>query len=206
MDADRILLIRTGGTIDAQAYADPRQPPKHVSTRLGDDSLIKAEISTLPGHEKVDYFHWGTRKKEQRFVKDSKLFTPEDLAELADLIKKDDHKYFIVTHGTDAMAKNAEALENALGEDNDKRVVFLGAMVPLSMANTLVYSKPSDATESLRLALENIHAQKPGVYLIAYDTQDYGTPKFFRPSQFSKDYGTSVRELRFINTEGPHRL
>ncbi len=188
---NRILLIRTGGTIDSEPYADPKNPPKFVDTLKGDKSLIMPAVASMPNHKNVDGFTWG-RWEEDRFVKDSQLFTPDDIQALAKLIKEDDHRFFVITHGTDAMVKNSTALQAELG-DGDKVVVFAGAMVPLSMHR----KHESDGVETLRYTLANIATQPAGVYIAARDT---GTKRmgFFDPQKVEKDRKASLENSRFI--------
>jgi L-asparaginase/Glu-tRNA(Gln) amidotransferase subunit D len=187
----RILLIRTGGTIDSAPYDDPRNPPPIVTTLKGADSLVMPTVATLPNHEYVDGFSWG-RWDEDIFVKDSQKFTPQDIMALAEMIRKDeDHDFFILTHGTDAMAQNAAALQRELA-GTGKVVLFTGAMVPLSMHD----KHGSDAPESLRFTLEHIFDQPPGVQIVGRDAQTKRLG-FFDPSTVEKDREESRSSLNF---------
>jgi L-asparaginase/Glu-tRNA(Gln) amidotransferase subunit D len=192
---DRILLIRTGGTIDAQAYDDPKNPPKYVDTLKGDNSVLMEAVKTLPNYEKVDGYSWG-RWSEYRFVKDSQLFEPDDIKELATIIKEDDRKFFIITHGTDAMVRNAEILKKEL-EGTDKVVAFVGAMVPLSMAE----KHGGDGKDALSFAIENIQKQESGVYIVSRDKESSRVLKFHDPDKVTKSHTDSVEKSRFITTE-----
>jgi L-asparaginase/Glu-tRNA(Gln) amidotransferase subunit D len=186
---DRILLIRTGGTIDAEPY-DPKSPPAIVATLKGQASLVFPTIKTLPNHKKVDGLTWG-KWEEERFVKDSQLFTPEDIKSLADTIKGNERDYFILTHGTDAMMKNAELLQQEL-KGRDKVVVIVGAMVPLSMEE----KQHSDGADALHFALDHITEQPSGVHIVGTDskTVKWG---FFDPSQVQKDRPASLTKSVF---------
>ena len=187
---ERILLLRAGGTIDSEPYDDPRHPPEFVDTLKGDHSFIMRTVAQLPNSDKVDGFSWGTWN-ENRFVKDSQLFTPEDITALADIIKADTHRYFILTHGTDAMAKNARSLQEAL-KDTDKVIAFTGAMVPLSMAK----QHPGDAVDALRFTLANITQQSPGVYVVGRDAASKRLG-FFDPQKVEKNKPESQASLQF---------
>ncbi len=189
---DRILLIRTGGTIDSVAYDDPYNPPKYVSTLKGEDSLIKDTVALLPNHENVDHFSWlqwpedPSGKAEERFVKDSQKFTEDDIHELATIIKEDTtHRHFVITHGTDAMALNAMLLQKEMA-GTDKVVAFTGAMVPLSMED----KHHSDGIDGLKFTIANLANQPAGVYLAGRDTHSQRLA-FFDPAKFEKDHEAS---------------
>lgn len=191
MDDKRILLIRTGGTIDSVAYDDLFDPPPFVRTLKGDESLIKSTVETLPNHENVDHFTW-CKWEEDMFVKDSQKFTTQDILALAQVIKDDtEHKHFVITHGTDAMAENASFLKNAL-KGTDKVVAFTGAMVPLSMND----KHPSDGIDGLRFTLENITKQEAGVHIVGRDTHSKRLA-FFDPKAVEKDREESKVSLQF---------
>ena len=166
---DRILVIRAGGTIDSEAYDDPYHPPEFVKTLKGDDSLILRTIAQLPGSDRVDGMSWG-KWDEDRFVKDSQKFTKADIDALAEIIKKDSRRYFVLTHGTDAMAK----------------------MVPLSMAQ----QHPSDAVDALRFTLAHIGEQGPDVHLVGRDSATKRLT-FFDPRTVEKNRTESLAKLQF---------
>lgn len=187
---DRILLIRTGGTIDAESYDNPKSPPAFVNTLSAEASLLFSTVETLPHHEKVDGFTWAARQ-EGRFVKDSQLFTSEDIDALAEIIKQHRNGYFILTHGTDAMVKNATRLQQKL-QDSDKVVAFVGAMVPLSMHQ----KHASDGVNALSFAIEQIAECKPGVHIVGTDSAT-GQWGFFNPAQVQKDRDSSLEKLVF---------
>jgi len=183
---NRILLIRTGGTIDAEPCDDPRAPPPVVTTLRPEDSRLLPTVAALPGHEKVDALPW-TAREENRFVSDSQLFTPGDIRALAGIIKSKVYRYFILTHGTDGMVMNATRLQAEL-RGEDKVVVFAGAMVPLAMPE-------SDGVEALRFSIAHIAEQPPGVYIAGTDAA--GAWRFFDPAMVQKDRETSVKRLVF---------
>jgi L-asparaginase/Glu-tRNA(Gln) amidotransferase subunit D len=187
----RILLIRTGGTIDAEPYADPESPPHYVATLSAAASLVFPTVQKLPNHDRVDGFTWAAQQEGQ-FVKDSQLFTAEDVKELASIIKQDNHHdRFILTHGTDAMVKNATLLQQEL-QGSDKAVVIVGSMVPLSMHDKF----GSDAIFFLSYALRHIDECPQGVSLVGTDSETEHL-KFFDPSQVQKDRKASLENLIF---------
>ncbi len=188
--SERILLIRTGGTIDAIPYTDPQQPPEIVDTLKSSESLIMQTVRELPDHQRVDEYIWGAWQENQ-FIKDSKLFTDDDMNALADIIKNDNHRMFVITHGTDAMVKNATMLQERLVGSN-KIVAFVGAMIPLSMRK----EHESDGVNSLGFSINNIANQKPGVYVVGHDTHSKRLG-FFDPSLVEKDRKASAVERLF---------
>lgn len=190
MADDRILLIRTGGTIDSKPYQNPRKPPHYIDTLKGPYSLIMGAVRELEAGDRVDSFSWG-QWHENRFVKDSQKFSQPDMNELARIIKKDSRRLFIITHGTDAMANNAAMLKEAL-KGTDKVVIFTGAMVPLSMAK----KHQSDAVPSLEYTLGHIDEQAPGVYLTGRDAKTKRL-SIFDPETVTKDKPTSIHDLQF---------
>lgn len=185
----RILLIRTGGTIDSVPYEDPKYPPSFVSTLREKTSLVMNIIRTLPNCEDIDEFTWGIR--ESNYVKDSKLYTTHDIYELASIIYNDDRRHFIITHGTDFMIKNAVMLKERL-QSNNKVVVFAGAMVPLSMHQKY----GSDGVELIRFVCTDIKRQERGVYVAGYDANSK-YPDFFDPNMVKKDFSASYENLKF---------
>jgi len=186
---DRILLIRTGGTIDAAPYDDPSSPPEFVKPLPSSDSLIMASVARLPGHEKVDGFTWGSGP--EIFAKNSKLISENDIRALADIIARDDHRYIVITHGTDAMTKNASLLKHMLGTTS-KTIVQTGAMVPLSMQD----KHASDGLETLGFTFLHIEAQASGVYVAAWHSSD-SQLGFFDPDGIEKDRRKSAAHLKF---------
>jgi L-asparaginase/Glu-tRNA(Gln) amidotransferase subunit D len=196
---ERILVIRTGGTIDAVPYDDPRNPPDYVETLKRDDSLTIPTIKRLGNPTPIDEFTWG-EWQENQFVKDSKLFTPQDMDALATIIKNDTHRTFIVTHGTDAMVKNATMLQERLA-NSGKVVVFVGAMIPLSMHD----KHKSDAVDSLSFAINHITSQEPGVYIVGRDDHTRRLD-FFNPCYVEKDRNTSITDGKFtLQPKGSQR-
>jgi L-asparaginase/Glu-tRNA(Gln) amidotransferase subunit D len=191
---DRLLLIRTGGTIDGEPYADPKSPPSLLDTLKGADSLIVPTVKTLPHHERVDFLTWGN-VEEDRFVKDSQLYTPEDIKALARIIESDPHTHFILTHGTVVMVKNAQWLQQEL-QGCGKVMAMVGAMTPLSMAAQY----GSDGIDALRFALEHTNELTTGVHIVGTGlrTKKWG---FFNPAEVQKDNAASL--ARMVFTLGP---
>jgi L-asparaginase/Glu-tRNA(Gln) amidotransferase subunit D len=111
---ERVLLIRTGGTVDSERYEDPYNPPKIVNTLKGNDSLVMPTVRQMDHSRMVDGFTW-LPAQEDRFVKDSQEFEFADITALAEIIRKDDHRSVVVTHGTDGMVHNCKIVAGSLG-------------------------------------------------------------------------------------------
>lgn len=186
--APRILLIRTGGTIDAQPYDDARDPPAHI-TPLPDALSQVSEIVAQLAPGRVNALSWG-HWDAQRFVKDSKDFSPEDIAALAAVIRADTHSHFLVTHGTDAMAANAHLLQEHL-RGSGKSVMLVGSMVPLSMD----HHHAGDARASLAFAVSRLEQQGPGVTIVGRDAHTQRL-QCFDPAQVRKDRAASLHDLQ----------
>lgn len=187
-----ILLIRTGGTIDAVPYEDPRNPPETVATLKGDQSLIAPALRLLGIDEAIDMHSWSSNL-EDTFVKDSQEFTAHDIALLADIISRDEHKYIVITHGTDAMTVNAKRLQEALGSI-DKTIIFTGAMVPLSMHQ----AHGSDGLEALAFACGKVQDPPSGVYVAAHDKDTRALTLFDAAIPHTKIKDASKANLEYI--------
>jgi L-asparaginase/Glu-tRNA(Gln) amidotransferase subunit D len=178
-----ILVIITGGTIDAEAYVDPANPPK-IATML-DESAVPAALAQMNLARPYYCFLW--------LRKDSKEFTEADIKALAQVIKTSGHKDIVITHGTDRMVENSTALHRMLctpakqGEarsvefgviaPSNYRIAFTGSMIPLANGNH------SDGYRNLRFAMENIGDFPVGVWM-AFEG------KRFDPHRTIKDFDT----------------
>lgn len=167
-----ILVIITGGTIDAEPYA---ATPERVTPLA--QSVIPAVLRAM-GYTDCDFYPWK--------MKDSQEFTPDDMRDLADIICADTSEAFLVTHGTDAMKANALQLEKYV-QGSGKTVFFVGAMEPLK------HGVASDGPENLKYALDTIAQVKAqmgeGVFIIGRGEKADGTfgACMFRPNEVEKD-------------------
>ncbi len=181
-----ILVIMTGGTIDAEPY---EATPDRVTPK--DKSQIPALVDQLGLAESCDFFQWK--------MKDSQDFSEDEIQQLADIIRADERRYFIITHGTDAMVKNAQLLNEAL-KGSGKTALFVGAMQPLA------HGAASDGPENMKLALEVLMTDTPsaegGAFIVGRGDLGQGRlgPRIFRPDETKKD---RVRKI-FVETE-PHK-
>lgn len=116
-----ILLLTTGGTIDAAAYPDDGPAP--VKSTVTNARLVEKTMAELTH---------GTAVTRAICDKDSKDLTPPDLKDLFDAIDEAAcYSRIVVTTGTDRMGDIARMFK-ASGITPACPVVFTGAMVPLA--------------------------------------------------------------------------
>jgi L-asparaginase/Glu-tRNA(Gln) amidotransferase subunit D len=183
-----ILLITTGGTIDAQPYLDPLSPPLNCEPLHRDRSIVPDAVKKLfPLH------------LDSHFVcnLDSKQVENNHLNCIANIIKGHSHKNIIVTCGTDRMPEIARRIDSAIGQElreQDRRVIFTGAMIPLSNGSC------SDGWNNLKTALENIETYPAGVGLVV-PTLKKGTPNirvsFLKAAEAAKNFGYYEKGMPF---------
>lgn len=88
---------------------------------------------------------------------DSLYMSEEERLNVVEHIKASAEKKVVVIHGTDTMVKTAELLASS-GIEEDKTVVFTGAMIPYSLEN-------SDAEFNLGCAVTAVQLAAPGIYV-----------------------------------------
>ena len=183
-----ILVIITGGTIDAEAYPDPANPPQKAAMLA--ESAVPAALAAMHLARPYYCYLW--------LRKDSKDFTEADIQGLAQVIRASGHRDIVITHGTDKMVENSRLLDNVISEwghapippasrlallgsqqQNDPfyKIAFTGAMMPLSNG------AQSDGYRNLRYAMEQVGSFPPGVW-IAFENQR------FEPHRTVKDFET----------------
>jgi len=140
MDKPRIKILTTGGTID-KVYFDAKSTYEVGEPQVGEvlersDVVFDYTIQTL-------------------CHKDSLELTDEDLQQIHDTIASDDQRLFIVTHGTDTMARTARMLQDI----PDKVIVLTGASQPARF-----YS--SNAIFNIGCAVSAVQSLPPGVYVV----------------------------------------
>lgn len=138
-----IQVFTTGGTID-KVYFDAQS-----EFEVGEP--LVAEILQTAGVQ-IPF------EVETLFRKDSLDVTDQDRALVAERIVTCDAERVLVTHGTDTMAITAQAVAEALGDDTDKTVVFVGSLTPARF-------RESDAEFNVGFALAAVQALSPGVYV-----------------------------------------
>ncbi|HEY8190396.1 MAG TPA: asparaginase domain-containing protein [Micavibrio sp.] len=183
-----ILLITTGGTIDAQPYPDPLSPPLMCNPLHKDKSIVPDAIKKLfPLH------------LDSRFVcnLDSKQVENNHLDSVTDIITGHPHKNIIITCGTDRMPEIARRIDSAIGKElrkQNRHVILTGAMIPLSNGPY------SDGWNNLKTAIENIETYPAGVGLVV-PTLKKGTSNirisFLKAAEAAKDFGYYEKGMPF---------
>jgi L-asparaginase/Glu-tRNA(Gln) amidotransferase subunit D len=154
---NEVLVYITGGTIDAEAYNDPKNPPAEAKM------LDKTIVPTLLENQNITNY-----KVEIGQRLDSKLFKYEDLEKIADDIKESGLHNVVITHGTDMMIDNAKILLSILQKKNiNVNVTFTGAFVPydneIQVSEKAKKQTPieSDAKENITLAMSETGKEEP---------------------------------------------
>ncbi len=139
MSQTRIKILATGGTID-KVYFDEKSIYEVGEPQIGEvlersDVIFDYSIATL-------------------CHKDSLVLTDEDRRRILDAIRNDEHRLFIVTHGTDTMVQTAKMLQDI----PDKVIVLTGASQPARF-------RGSNAIFNIGCAIAAVQTLSPGVYV-----------------------------------------
>ena len=139
MSQDRIKILTTGGTID-KVYFDEKSAYEVGEPQIGEvlersDVIFDYSIETL-------------------CHKDSLQLTDLDRQRIHDTIRDDEHRLFIVTHGTDTMVQTARMLRGI----PDKVIVLTGASQPARF-------RGSNAIFNIGCAVAAVQTLSPGVYV-----------------------------------------
>jgi L-asparaginase len=135
----KVKFIAVGGTID-KVYFD------RVSTYQVGESAIGQMLRDA--NVTFEY------SCESMIHKDSLDMDDEDRQKIYDTIETDEHRFIIVTHGTDTMIQTAKKLQGI----PNKVIVLTGAMVPARF-------KESDAPFNIGCAVAAVQSLAPGVYI-----------------------------------------
>ena len=136
----QIKIFTVGGTID-KIYFD-KKSKYQVGEPAVDQVLKEANINF-------------TYQIESILRKDSLDMTDDDRQFIFDKIEADDHKYVIVTHGTDTIIETARKIMTI----RDKVIVLTGAIEPAR-------SKSSDAPFNIGSAVAAVQLLPVGVYIV----------------------------------------
>ncbi len=139
MAKTRIKIITTGGTID-KVYFDEKSTYEVGEAQIGE----VLERSDVTFDHTIDML----------CQKDSLDLTDEDRQRIHDAIRDDEHRMFVVTHGTDTMARTARMLLDI----PDKVIVLTGASQPARFHN-------SNAIFNIGCAVAAVQLLRPGVYV-----------------------------------------
>lgn len=134
-----IRIFTTGGTID-KIYFDANSEFS-VGDSLVPEILADANVTPL----------WAVTELTR---KDSLELTDDDRMAIVSAVSSCEETKVLITHGTDTMARTAEALQSVTG----KTIVLLGAMRPARM-------RDSDAAFNLGYALAAVQLLPANVYL-----------------------------------------
>ena len=189
-DGNGLFVIMTGGTIASEAYPDPKNPPKNATPlAISPVPDVVSQLAHRAGATFDDYTYY------QLLQKDSKDIDDRDLRSIANIIRNQSQKYFILTHGTDTMAENSRKLELLL-EGSGKVVAMTGAFVPLQ--NQIQGTHQSDGFENLEYIIRNI--KDPSLFPEGVHVVIRGQDKklsHFRPNGLRKNY----EQLYFYPTD-----
>lgn len=139
MEAQPILVLTTGGTIDKN-YFDKLSQYQITDSAIGE--LLEEGLVQLP-HRIVELMR-----------KDSLELTDDDRALIAETARTAPETRIVVTHGTDTMTDTARALAEIEG----KTIVLTGALAPARFAQ-------SDAGFNLGMAFAAAQLAPPGVWI-----------------------------------------
>jgi len=140
MPKPKINILTTGGTID-KVYFDAKSTYEVGEPQIGEvlersDVVFDYTVRTLCHKDSLD-------------------LTADDRRLLHDVIRRDEGRLFIVTHGTDTMAVTAEMLRDI----PDKVIVLTGASQPAGF-------RSSNAIFNIGCAVAAVQSLPPGVYVV----------------------------------------
>lgn len=135
----KIKIYTVGGTID-KVYFDRKSAYEVGTPNIGE--LLK-EANVNIHYEISPILH-----------KDSLDMTDEDRQLIFDKIASDEHRFILLTHGTDTMIQTAQKLKTI----TDKVIVLTGALTPAKFKN-------SDAAFNVGCAVAAVQILNPGVYI-----------------------------------------
>lgn len=134
-----IRFITTGGTIDKIYFDD-----------LSQYEIGESQVQHILHEGLVDFDY----DVVPLLHKDSLDLTDEDRQLLYDHIDADDGERYVITHGTDTMAKTAEVLSALQG----RTIVLTGALTPARFRST-------DAVFNVGMAVAAAQVAAHGVYI-----------------------------------------
>lgn len=180
----RLLVVTTGGTLDALPYTNPsRHPPYSVFPSLGACQVRRA-LMRPDMALRAQTCRWAALPP-----RDSKRIDAAYRAKIRRAMARHSVPRVLIAHGTDTLLTTAAYLHRLKGT-RSKTVVLVGAMLPL--ANGAV----SDGWQNLRYAVRRLTRQgtlPPGIYLVLSDyvgPQRVWLPRLYRfmPGALEKYY------------------
>lgn len=143
-EAEEILIITTGGTIDKVYFDD-------LSDYRVGDSIVDKLLKEAHVHHPY--------RLQPIMQKDSLELDDSDRTLIRETAKTASSRRIIITHGTDTMTDTAAFLTDL----SDKTIVLTGALAPARFAM-------SDATLNVGMALAAVQALDSGVYIVMNGT------------------------------------
>lgn len=138
----KITIINTGGTFNK------RYNPIKGELDVPNDHIALEKL--------ISWCHNVEFEIKDIISKDSLDITDEDRQILVDTIKKTKNDKIIIIHGTDTVDLTSKFVKNQI---NDKKIVFTGAMIPMSIDEV-------EASQNFSIALGFLSSDvKNGAYL-----------------------------------------
>ncbi|MFM9890027.1 MAG: asparaginase domain-containing protein [Rickettsiales bacterium] len=168
MDHEKILLVTTGGTIEAMYNPEEGTPFYVPVPKSAHDTCIPAALHKMGFTANVDTYPLA--------MKDSKEVTTEMLDHILWKAATEGYQRIVIVHGTDTMPVHARYLKRRIAEYgaeygmDEKSFVFTGAMGPLrdkrgEWRDPEAHPEYNDGWVNLGLALRDTGAVAPGVYV-----------------------------------------
>ena len=161
MPEKSVRVILLGGTIDSKSY---KYDEEFQQTGESPDFVDPLATSTVKR-----YLNYKKYPMECSLIRltDSQNIGDDDMNKLMTLITDTPQPLKVVVMGTDALAQRAREVAARLGPYNDKTVLFVGAMEPLS------HGIQSDGYGNLDFVMDAARSESlpPGAYVAMPDRQ-----------------------------------
>ena len=169
----KTLVVITGGTIEAGYNPEEVTPFNVPMPPTVEGSAIPELLKKLGGTDDVDCLKLGMTDSKSMAIVGQPLGTKTMIDAI---LHHAIHKHYdrvIIVQGTDTMPEHAQYLKARIAELADyetsaehKIFVFTGAMAPLRDKHWHFRDESvSDGWVNMRRALQDVHAQTPGVYV-----------------------------------------
>jgi L-asparaginase/Glu-tRNA(Gln) amidotransferase subunit D len=190
-----ILVITTCGTIGAEKYPDPLNPPEFCTIPQHGVDLVRDALNT-------DFCNFNTRCISLVPV-DSKNIDEAYRQQILKIIRGSKEELILLTHGTDTILKSADYFYEQLVAEatlSGKKIILTGAMTPLANG------KDSDGYKNLRYALlllKDAGKSLPNVGTVLCNFNKFGEwiPHLYphKPGRWRKHYDADGRRNRIIH-------
>jgi L-asparaginase/Glu-tRNA(Gln) amidotransferase subunit D len=190
-----ILIITTGGTIGAEQYPDPKNPPEFCTVPALNVDLVRNALCA------PEFAKFKTRCVSLVPV-DSKDIDDVYRQQILKIIRGSKEELILITHGTDTLLKSADFFYEQLQNEAaliGKKIILTGSMTPL--ANGPI----SDGHKNLHYALSILTratASLPTVStILSNDNKTKGwTPHLYphKPNRWKKHYDPDGQRSKII--------